>query len=125
MLPDKSTSNYMRIDPADTTAVDRAYKLCYNDTKDVDVPKEASILKQADNLVNGDRQEQYGSPVQNMTDIAELASRMLNKEFTASDMAMILLCVKLGRLKYQYKADSIIDMCGYAEIYNRCKEKGV
>jgi len=82
-----------------------------------------SILSDAESLVNGDRQSQYGSPTSNMRDIAELASRMINIKITASDIAMILLCVKLGRLKYQYKRDSVVDLCGYAEIYSRCQEE--
>jgi hypothetical protein len=85
------------------------------------IPKQ-SILAEAEALVNGDRQKAYGSPVQNMADIAKLASTMIGKELTGADMAMVLLCVKLGRIKYQYKRDSMVDLCGYAEIYSRCKE---
>jgi hypothetical protein len=81
-----------------------------------------SILSEADSLVNGDRQKAYGNPVDNMRDIAELASVMIGKQLNNADIAMILACVKLGRLKFQYKADSAIDLCGYIDIYSRCKE---
>ena len=87
-----------------------------------EVKTQKSILAEASALVDGDRQEQYGSPAENMRDIADLATKMIGHEFTAYEIAIIMLCVKLGRLKYQWKRDTAVDACGYLEIASRCKE---
>jgi len=46
----------------------------------------------------GDRAAQYGSPDQCFYRIAKIASVMLDKEITPRDVAIMLLCTKLGRI---------------------------
>ena len=111
-------------DPADTTAVDKAYKVCYNDTKDVYVPKEETILQEAQRLVYGDRNASYGDFTVNMENTANIVNAVLGIKLKASDMAMIMVCVKLAREKNAFKRDTATDACGYLDGYVRCKEKG-
>jgi len=48
--------------------------------------------------VIGDRASQYGSPDQCFYRIAKIASVMLDKDITPRDVAIMLLCTKLGRI---------------------------
>ena len=78
-----------------------------------------SICKKADELVDGDRQEQYADPVKNFVLISELATRLLARPVSAADCAKVMLAVKLSREAYKHKEDNLVDLCGYAEILNR------
>lgn len=81
-----------------------------------------SILQEAEALVNGDRQKQYGNPISNWTQTAEIASAMLGIKLTARDCVMFIIAVKLARLRYKYKRDTTRDISGYLEILSRIVE---
>lgn len=76
-----------------------------------------SVLRIADDLVSNDRQKQYGHPAQNFRDIALIASAITGKDFTAEDCVKILIATKLGRLKFQFKTDSLVDLAGYVKVW--------
>ena len=81
-----------------------------------------SILLKAENIVNGERQADYSDPVQNFTDIAQMATFLTKKELTAEDCCNVLIAVKLARERFKHKEDNLIDLAGYTEILNRIKE---
>ena len=95
---------------------EEADELCRRVNREDQAKEEESILTEANRLVAGDRQSQYGHPHENFTDIAEIASALINKKLTAIECAYVMLAVKLGRLKYQYKHDSIVDAAGYLKV---------
>ena len=74
------------------------------------------ILKEAQNLIGADRQEDYGDKVTNHTNIAALWSIFLQTKITAHDVAVCMALVKVARLMHQHKKDSYIDMAAYAAI---------
>ena len=74
------------------------------------------ILKEAQNLIGADRQEDYGDKVTNHTNIAALWSVFLQRTTTAHDVAVCMALVKVARLMHQHKKDSYIDMAAYAAI---------
>ena len=82
-----------------------------------------SVLLQAESIVNNDRNEQYGDA----NEAFELYAKILETTFgivlTPSELCKVMIAVKLGRLKYKYKEDSIIDTCGYLELLNRLESK--
>jgi hypothetical protein len=87
-------------------------------TKTIDdrLRMEASILTEASEIVNGSRDDQYGSPVDAFKVYAEILDTTFNIELSPADICRVLMAVKLGRLRYKYKRDSLVDLCGYAEI---------
>ena len=84
----------------------------------VTAPK--SMLQQADDLINGQRQKDYGDKLRNFTQIAMgmqmvLAAKLLpGAVITANDVALLMIQVKIARLaKTPHHKDSQIDVAGY------------
>jgi hypothetical protein len=81
--------------------------------------KRESVLLEAQGLVHGDRNADYGSPLEDWTRTAGMVSAMLahklRQPLTAEDCALILCCVKLSRQQHIQKRDNMTDLAGYAE----------
>ena len=79
-----------------------------------------SILEQADKLVNGDRNEQYGNPEENFKLIAKfwdtyLSQRAKDTSLLPEDVASMMILFKVARIcTGNEKADNWIDIAGYA-----------
>ena len=74
------------------------------------------ITQEADALVNGDRQKDYGRPSENFQDIADIWSVILKTPVTAEQVALCMIGLKLARLKHNPQhRDSQTDICGYAK----------
>ena len=86
---------------------------------DDDEVKSDSILLEADNILNGDRNEQYNDPNESFKVYAEILKATFGLELTPVEICKVQMAIKLGRLKYKYKRDSLVDLCGYSEILNR------
>ena len=83
-----------------------------------------SILTEAQNLVHGPRQASYGHPADDFQRTADLLN-VLSKRGRAwlpSDVALVMMCVKLSRQANAYKRDNLVDPCGYAECWARIVE---
>lgn len=81
-----------------------------------------SILLEAEKIVNGDRNDQYGDPNIAFAEYKNILHSTFGIELSESDICKVLMSIKLGRLKHKYKRDSIVDLCGYAEILNRLEK---
>lgn len=81
-----------------------------------------NILQEANSIVRGDRQADYGDTVANFKHIANIASAIRKKEFTAEDCCVVLIAVKLAREQFKHKRDNLVDLAGYTEILNQIKE---
>lgn len=85
-------------------------------------------LETAKNIVNGDRQENYGNPENNFKNISELWTTYFNMakntedwyDITPTDVANMMILMKMARLinKPDHE-DSWVDMAGYAS--NGCE----
>ncbi len=74
-----------------------------------------SILDAARKAVMEDRNSTYGSPSQDFTRSAEIASIILEHKITAGQIAKIMIAVKLSRLTHTPDHfDSWADIAGYA-----------
>lgn len=93
-----------------------------------------TILEQANELVNVDRQQDYGDPHTNHQRIADLWNAYLNGcrsqagsdgyEYNATDAAVMMILVKVARLMQSPNhKDTWVDIAGYAEVGSRCAEK--
>lgn len=82
-------------------------------------PKKTSVredcLRKATEIVCGEREDQYGSPEDNFAMIAELWSAYMKHSVKAEDVALLMALLKIARVSTgAYKADSYIDLAGYA-----------
>jgi len=75
------------------------------------------ILKQAEQLINGDRAKDYGDAYQNHWRIAQLWSVILDKDVTVEQVYQCMIAVKLSRLIVTPDhEDSWLDICGYGAL---------
>lgn len=76
--------------------------------------KRAEILEAARVCVCGEREQDYGSPENNFEMIAQLWTVYTGHTFTQKDVAMMMALLKVARIKSGEKADSFVDLAGYA-----------
>ena len=90
------------------------------------------ILKKANDLITGDRNETHGDAFQNHAEIAEFWNIFLDKKLqpmasiTAEDVALMMVLMKISRNNQGKKnnLDNFIDMCGYAAIAGEINDTG-
>lgn len=74
------------------------------------------VLQEAAELVNGPRQDDYGTPAQNFACIAQMWSAYLGEEIEARDVANMMALLKIARLRMGNHRDSAVDGCGYLAL---------
>lgn len=82
----------------------------------------AEILEQARKCVCGDREQDYGTPEDSFTTIALLWGTYLQRAYPerscpplgAKDVAVMMALLKIARIAGGDKADSFVDLAGYA-----------
>lgn len=92
-------------------------------------------LETAKNIVNGDRQENYGKPESNFKNISELWTTYFNMakntedwiDISPTDVANMMILMKMARLMNKPDhEDSWIDIAGYAangcELSTDCRK---
>lgn len=93
-----------------------------NQTPSASGPKtpRRELLEEAANLIDGDRDKDYGSPTDNFQVIADLwTARFAHKlkdgeTFTAADYADAMILAKVARNVQNAKRDNWADIAGYA-----------
>lgn len=78
--------------------------------------KKDSILTEAQNILNGNRQADCGDAVENFKNIAKCASEWSGKELTALDCVNVMIAVKTKREQFKHKQDNLVDLTAYLEI---------
>lgn len=75
------------------------------------------ILDAAKDLVNGDRQSQYGDPAEMWTAIAEAWTAYLGTPVSPTDAICMMIAMKLQRIRRNpHHTDSWIDIAAYAGL---------
>lgn len=82
------------------------------------------FLVEAQDLINGQRAEDYGDAKLNHQKIAGLWSVYLSckednpqtTQLSAQDVVLMMMLVKVARLTHASTADSWVDLCGYAAL---------
>jgi len=77
-----------------------------------------TILETASDLINGDRQSDYGPPDRNFHNIAERWSQLLGVQIEPWQVGVLLADMKLARIASSRKPhlDSLTDACGYLAL---------
>ena len=89
-----------------------------------------NILEEAQNIIYGDREKTYGHPSKNLDVIADMWNAYMKGRITmedyllnAKDVAAMMILLKAARLaNNQTHRDSVVDICGYAALIERCDE---
>ncbi|AEJ92382.1 hypothetical protein TIMSHEL_51 [Mycobacterium phage Timshel] len=83
-----------------------------------------SILEEAQRLIHGQRNQDYGHPRDNFGHTAALFSAYLGIEVTMLDVAQLMMLVKMSRQQGTgYHRDSTTDIAGYAGCIERCYDE--
>ena len=84
----------------------------------------SDIFEMAKQIVNGHRQDDYGTPEDSFQNIANYWNAYFTQIYdkredglTAEDVAIMMVLFKIARLGHGYTRDSVVDMCGYSAIY--------
>jgi hypothetical protein len=86
-----------------------------------------SVLKEANKIIYGDREQTYGKPSKNLDTIAKMWNAYIGavdkRDLNSKDVACLMILLKTARLANQPDhRDSIVDICGYAALIERCDE---
>jgi len=73
-----------------------------------------TVLEEAAELINGQRQKDYGSALDSFTRIGKIWSAILDIHVGAEQVALCLIGLKVARATQGWKRDSIVDIAGYA-----------
>jgi len=85
-----------------------------------------SILQEADGLINGDRNANYGPPTQDFTRIAGMWTALLQfklkdgEVIRPQDVAWMMMMLKASRGQHSDKRDNFLDAAGYAGCGQWC-----
>lgn len=85
--------------------------------------RKESVLDEANKIIYGDREKTYGKPSKNLDTIAKFWGEYLGIQLEAKDVAVMMILLKTARLRNDINhRDSIVDICGYAALIERCDE---
>ncbi|MFZ9272071.1 MAG: DUF6378 domain-containing protein [Ilumatobacteraceae bacterium] len=82
-----------------------------------------TFFSECERLVNSNRQDDYGDPVENLERIASVVSSVLNKDISPREITLIMIAIKLCREGSGHKRDNLLDMACYAEILDRWEDR--
>lgn len=88
-----------------------------------------NILKEADSIINErseEKERQYGKFSESMSKAAKVASELCNKKITTEDFFKCMLALKISRMAYNLKEDTLLDAVAYIaglDNYNKKTKK--
>jgi len=81
-----------------------------------------NILREADRLVSGARNGDYGHPYADFSRTAKLWSAVLGTTVGPADVALCMMCVKISREVHRPNRDNTVDIAGYARCLQMVRE---
>lgn len=81
-----------------------------------DLNLRAAILREAENLINGDRAKHYGPPEENFARIARGWEVILGAQITPEQVALCMAWLKIARLCGGPHRDSYVDGAAYMAL---------
>lgn len=92
-------------------------------------PKPETICEEANRLTHGDRQSQYGHPLDDFSRTAELWTTLLKDRLLpgtailSDDVARLMIALKLSRDVNKAKRDTVVDIAGYAQTLQMVRDE--
>lgn len=83
-----------------------------------------SVLQEADALVHGDRNRDYGPPREAYEGLAKLWNAFAGTALTPEQVVVMLILMKVNRERYRAKRDNRVDIAGYAEVLDWMVREG-
>jgi len=86
-----------------------------------------NILLNANKIIfkrKEEKQRQYGPIDDSITKAARVASELTNKHITTEDMYKCLIALKISRMAYNTKKDTMLDCVGYIAALDSFKNGG-
>ena len=86
-----------------------------------------NILLNANEIIfnrKEEKQRQYGPIDESITKAARVASELTNKDITTEDMYKCLIALKISRMAYNIKKDTMLDCVGYIAALDLFKNGG-
>jgi hypothetical protein len=84
-------------------------------------PHRQKLLEEATKLTMGDRNREYGPPVENMQHIADIFNAITGHKISAVDVTVLHMATKLARMRTSpTHRDSHVDLMAYAGIRYEC-----
>ena len=77
-----------------------------------------NVLEEANKLVHGDRNADYGHPLDDFSRTASMWAAILGHPITAEQVGLCMCAVKISRQCNKPKTDNLVDLAGYAETVN-------
>lgn len=84
-----------------------------------------NILKKADEIMNARSEEkdrEYGPFVESIKRAATIATQMCDIEITPETFCKCLIALKLGRLKFNIKDDTLLDAVAYLDGLQKVRD---
>lgn len=87
----------------------------------------SQVLEKANDCVNGNREQDYGTPEDNFRMIADLWSAYMETQITPIDVAMMMCLLKIARVSTAEipTDDCFVDIAGYAACAGEIKERSM
>lgn len=82
-----------------------------------------NVLEEANKLVHGDRNADYGHPLDDFSKTAAMWTAILGHPVSPEQVGLCMCAVKISRQLNKPKADNLIDLAGYAETVNMVIEE--
>lgn len=80
-----------------------------------------NILEEANKIINlrsEEKEREYGPFKESMQKAAVVASELCNKKITAEDFYKCMIALKISRMAYNLKEDTLLDAVGYIAALN-------
>jgi len=83
-----------------------------------------NILEEANKIINlrsEEKEREYGPFKESMEKAAIVASELCNKKITTEDFYRCMIALKISRMAYNLKEDTLLDAVGYIAALNNFK----
>jgi hypothetical protein len=87
-----------------------------------------NILLKANEIIferSEEKERSYGPIDEGMKHASLIASSILKKEITASDLYICMIALKLSRETFKHKEDNLLDCVAYLAALNNYEEKNI
>jgi Domain of unknown function (DUF6378) len=81
-----------------------------------------SVLTDAEDIINGQRREDYGEVLESFQTIAALWEPILKTTVSPEQVALCMIGLKIARTMNGFHRDSIVDIAGYAGCLEKIQE---